>query len=86
VYIQLGHYDPAIADFNQALDLDPSRIDAYRGLGDAYLGQQRYDEARSAYKYYLDLKLARGEPPELEALLHYVRTLLYPFGIAPSGG
>lgn len=44
-YLQKGEYDNAIADFNEAIVLDPKSATAYGGCGEAYKGKRDYDKA-----------------------------------------
>ncbi len=44
-YLGKDLYDQAIADFNQALALNPNYAEAYSNRGAAYLGKDLYDQA-----------------------------------------
>src|SRR5262245_9394531 len=42
-------YDQAIADFTQAIALNPQRVEAYHNRGEAYRGKGDYDRALADY-------------------------------------
>lgn len=44
-----GDYEKAVADFKKAISLVPHMYRAYNGMGYAYLGLNRLDEAKQAY-------------------------------------
>jgi tetratricopeptide (TPR) repeat protein len=48
-YLQKGDYDKAIADFNDAIILDPKSAIAYRELGEAYKSKGDYDKVIANY-------------------------------------
>lgn len=54
-HLALEHYDQAIADFTESKTIDPEYAAAYRGLGDVYYAQERYQEALEIYRQYIDL-------------------------------
>jgi serine/threonine protein kinase len=54
-YGNLERYDDALADFNRAIELDPSSAMAYVNRGYAYAQLQRYDEALKDYTYAIQL-------------------------------
>ena len=47
-YLSDGNYEEAIIAFTAAIEIDPKRVDAYMGRGDAYLGQGAADEYLTA--------------------------------------
>ena len=49
-----GHYEEAIAAYQQAIEIEP-RATRYNGLGNVYKDQGRYDEAIAAYQQALTL-------------------------------
>jgi serine/threonine-protein kinase len=51
-----GEYEKAVTEFKQALALDPTNADAYRGLAGVYSDLQKFDEAESTYKKAIDVK------------------------------
>jgi tetratricopeptide (TPR) repeat protein len=57
-------YDTAIAEFEQALEIDAEDDDAYNNLATVYYAQERYEEAEAAFQQALALA------PD-QALLHY---------------
>ncbi len=54
-YEKKGEYDRAIADYDQALRLDPKHANAYNGRGDAYNTKGEYDRAIADYDQALRL-------------------------------
>ena len=69
-YVQLKDYDRAIADYNQAIKLDPNFTDAYNNRGLAYDDKKDYDRAIADYNQALKLD------PSL-AIAYYNRGLAY---------
>jgi len=69
-YLSYRLYDKAIAELNQAVNLDKSFIAAYQQLGDIYRISGNYNKALISYKIVLELN------PEFLALTY--------FGIAES--
>ncbi len=45
-----GHYDDAQASYRMAIDRLPARMDAITRLGNAFIGQAKYDEAIDTYE------------------------------------
>jgi len=45
----MGQFDNAIESFNNAIELDSSNTNYFSGLGDSYIGQEKYEKALSAY-------------------------------------
>ena len=58
----LGKYDEAIAQYSEALRINPDDADAHYNLGDALRNLGKYDEAAARYSEALRLK-----PDYLEA-------------------
>ena len=54
-YYELGEYQQAIKDFNQAIRLDPKFAEAYNNRGSAYYGKGQYDEAIADYTKAIEL-------------------------------
>ena len=56
-----GEYDPAIADFTEAIRLDPSKLDAFIFRGVAYRDRKQYDRAIAdlTEAIRVDLQLSR---------------------------
>src|SRR5438309_2881953 len=50
-----GTYDPAIADFTEALRLTPNRFEAYHNRGEAYRLKGDYDQALADYTQALTI-------------------------------
>ena len=53
--VKLDELERAIADFNEALRLEPNHVDAWRGRGDCHLYKGEYDLAISDYNDALQL-------------------------------
>jgi tetratricopeptide (TPR) repeat protein len=49
VHLRLGAYAESVDDYNHALTLKPDLLDAIEHRGEAYLGIDRLDDAKSAY-------------------------------------
>jgi tetratricopeptide (TPR) repeat protein len=49
-FLRRGENDKAIADYGQAIRLDPRFVDAYRNRGAAYFNQGAYDKALADYE------------------------------------
>ena len=64
---QAGDHDKAIADFSEAIRLDPKRADAYYGRGTAYGHKGEYDKAIADYSDAIRLA-----PPKADAYLDEV--------------
>lgn len=60
-YYKIGKYDAAIADYNNALQLDSQDAGTYHNRGVAYYGTKRYDAALADYNKALELKLSNAE-------------------------
>jgi tetratricopeptide (TPR) repeat protein/O-antigen ligase len=56
--LEQGHFEAAIQAFNQAQGEDPNRMEAYRGLGNAYLGKGDFEPAE--YHLQTGLFFAQG--------------------------
>ena len=54
-YVKNGKFDLAEGLFIAAIKLRPHSIPAYRGLGDAYLARESFEEAKQTYKFLLQL-------------------------------
>lgn len=55
IYQQQGNYEAAIAEYRQAVALDPQNALAYSALGEVYDQQGKLDEAATAFKQALAL-------------------------------
>jgi tetratricopeptide (TPR) repeat protein len=56
IYTGQGQYERALAEFQQALNLDPDNNDALRGLASAYEGAGNIKQAEETYLRAIDLK------------------------------
>lgn len=66
-------YDLAIADFQEALRLDPRYADAYYGLGLAYEATNRTQLALDAYLSAIRLQPSHGESQARSGILYFER-------------
>jgi arylsulfatase A-like enzyme/Flp pilus assembly protein TadD len=60
-----SEFDTAIDYFKEAIALDPFYSEAYQGLGIAYLGTQRYDQAVGCFEEILKLR-----PDDVQTMLY----------------
>ena len=72
-YLCNGQYDAAVAEFKEAINIDPIYADAHCGLGRVYLAQGHLEETKNAAKKAL--RLAENSHPDsqkvLDAINHY---------------
>jgi tetratricopeptide (TPR) repeat protein len=61
--LRLGNYEDSLSAYSKALELDPNNADAIAGRGEACLGLNMIDDARSAYG------LLGSSPKSADALL-----------------
>src|SRR5262249_13545544 len=54
-YFQLGEPDKAVADFSQALKLDPKHVRAWNNRGNAYMKLGQLDKAVADYSQAIEL-------------------------------
>ena len=58
-YLSEGNYEEAIITFTAAIEIDPNRVEAYMGRGDAYVGSGETDDnlavAQADYEKALNL-------------------------------
>jgi tetratricopeptide (TPR) repeat protein len=54
-HVNEGQYDQAIADYNQALEIDPGDAAAYYGRGYAYENKGHYEQAIADYTLALEI-------------------------------
>jgi len=59
--MKMGKYDESIAQYNQALKIDPDFISAYRGIGDNYIFKGDFATARTYYDKQFDHAKAVGD-------------------------
>ena len=55
LYKRATNFDGAIIEFENAIKIDANFAPAYRELGEVYFKQRKTEEAKSAYKKYLEL-------------------------------
>ncbi len=61
-YFRMQEYDRAVQDFDEAIRLDPSFLNAFFQRGDVYLAKQDYDRAIQDYD-----EVIRLDPSDAEA-------------------
>ncbi len=54
-YEQLNENEKALADYNQAVELDPSNVDRYENRANLYYYTKRYDKAETDYRKIIAL-------------------------------
>ena len=52
--MKTGKYDESIKQYNQALAIDPTFINSYRGIGNNYVYKGDFAKARESYKLMFD--------------------------------
>ncbi|HOT91152.1 MAG TPA: tetratricopeptide repeat protein [Anaerolineae bacterium] len=70
IYLNMGEYEKAIREFNQALALDPTCTQAYYDRGLAYAQRQYYEQAAADFSRVIEL-----DPQHADA--YYNRGLIY---------
>ena len=56
LYRLSGQYDKAVTEFERANALNSRNVDAYEGLAETYLRQNRFDDAEHAYQQVIDIQ------------------------------
>jgi tetratricopeptide (TPR) repeat protein len=72
IYVKGRALQPAISNFEDAINLNENFAPAYRELGQVYLLAQRFDQAKTYFEKYL--QLTAGNIP---AKIRYVNALFY---------
>ncbi|MEN6373066.1 MAG: tetratricopeptide repeat protein [Armatimonadota bacterium] len=65
--LMLGHYEEAEHDYMQVVEQHPDDSEAWAGLGEVLIAQERYHEAVTACRKALD-----GDPPSIYGLPGYI--------------
>ena len=60
-YVEQGQYEKAIAELNQAIELEPDNPDAHRNLGTVYGKLNQWEKAATAYEQAIELDPDFGE-------------------------
>lgn len=68
IYVQLGQYDLAIADYNAALHIVPWAVDTVKNRGLAYESQGKLCEALADFETFLDMVRNIERPTERQIL------------------
>ena len=71
----LGQHDAAIADYDEALRLNPNYAEAYNNRGVAKVQLRRIDEARQDFEMALNLAQATGNPDLVAQAAQALRNL-----------
>ena len=71
-YLIRGNFNPALQDFNKAVELDPNDANAYIIRGDAYLEKGDFDQALQDFNRAIEL-----HPENAEAYVIRGSTWLY---------
>ncbi len=66
-YGKTGDDDHALADFNEAIRLDPKHVNAYNGRGNAYYDKGENDHAIADYNEAIGLDPNMPTPTTVEA-------------------
>ena len=54
-YFEKGQWNKAIAEYNEAIELDPKYADAYFNRGNAYFNKGQYDQAIADYNKAIEI-------------------------------
>lgn len=79
LHLKLEQFEEASNEFQSIINLDPNNTGSYRGLGLAYVYEQRFAEAISAFEQYL--KLSKNKAPDqldVEEILTTLRERVTP--------
>lgn len=68
-YFKKGNYRAAIFRFQEAIRWNPSYAEAYRKLGEAYEKSGQLEEAREAYKKFLEVSSDKDEIEDVQGKL-----------------
>src|ERR1019366_5218486 len=71
-YGQLGNWEKALEEIQEAVRLAPNNGNAYAALGSAYASLNRLDEAEAVYKQAEERKLAGGPVGETRSRLFFL--------------
>ncbi|GGA01458.1 tetratricopeptide repeat protein [Okeania sp. KiyG1] len=75
VYDNQGEYEKAIADYNQAIRLNPKNADAYYNRGLIHKRKRNIEKARSDFKKAADLYKQQGNQEDYQDSLDQLREL-----------
>jgi tetratricopeptide (TPR) repeat protein len=75
-YFQQEKWDEAIAEFQEAIRLDPEFGDAYWGLGYIYVNEGEFEKAIEALEKYLQLEPDASDRAQVEAHIQQMRDIL----------
>jgi tetratricopeptide (TPR) repeat protein len=83
-YFQQEKWDEAMAEFQEAIQLDPDFALAYMGLGYSYVNKGEFEEAIEALEKYLQLEPGADNRAQVESDIQQMRDILA--SQAPVGG
>jgi len=75
-HFQQEKWDEAIAEFQEAIRLDPGFGAAYEGLGYSYVGKREFEKAIEALEKYLQLVPNASDRAEVESHIQQMRDIL----------
>ncbi len=55
-HLQDARFGEAVLELNEAVQLDPDRVEAHHSLGESYLGLMRYTDAEASFRRALELE------------------------------
>lgn len=73
LHLKLQQSKEAESEFQQVIELDPKHAPAYRGLGLAFVYDQRFNEAISAFEKYLKTTQDNFDRDSIEELIQTLR-------------
>jgi tetratricopeptide (TPR) repeat protein len=75
-YFQQEKWDEAIAEFQEAIRLDPAFSAAYLGLGYSYVSKREFQKATEALEKYLQLEPGADNRAQVESDIQQMRAIL----------
>ena len=75
-YFQQEKWDEAIAEFQEAIRLDPAFSAAYLGLGYSYVSKGEFQKATEALEKYLQLEPGADNRAQVESDIQQMRAIL----------
>jgi hypothetical protein len=75
-YFQQEKWDEAIAEFQEAIRLDPEFGEAYEGLGYSYVNKGEFEKAIEALEKYLQLEPDASDRAQVEAHIQQMRDII----------
>ena len=75
-YFQQEKWDEAMAEFQEAIRLDPEFGEAYEGLGYSYVNKGEFEKAIEALEKYLQLEPDASDRAQVEAHIQQMRDII----------